>query len=229
MEAIELHAEPRKLTGKKVKLLRQQNIIPGIIYGRHVDPIAVQFDHRELAQALGQAGTSATVLVDVAGGDEPYLAIFRDVQHHPIRRRISHVDLQALSLTETVRVPVNVVIVGEAPAAVEEGGVLMQLLTELDIEALPTSLIPAIEVDVSGLTEIGMGVTIGDIPVPDGVTILNAPDETIVQVTYMAEEELEVEEPTPLETELGLLGEPTEVAEEVEGEEGEIEEEPEEF
>jgi large subunit ribosomal protein L25 len=217
MEAIKLHAEPRTLIGKQVKLLRNQEIIPGVIYGRHIDPIAVQFDQRELSKALGRAGTSAAVQVTVTGSKEPYLTIFRSIQHHPIRRDISHVDLQALSLTETVRVPVNIVIVGEAPAAVEEDGVLIQLLNELDIEALPQALIAYIEVDVSTLTEIGGTITVRDITPPEGVTILNSPDETIVQVTYMAEEALEeIEE---VEAEVALLGKPLEGDDEDDAEE----------
>jgi large subunit ribosomal protein L25 len=222
MEAILLHAEPRTVIGKQVKLLRHEDIVPGVIYGRHIDPIAVQFDQRELNRALGQAGTSAAVQVTVTGRDEPYLTIFRSIQHHAIRRNIIHVDLQALSLTETVRVPVNVVLVGEAPAAEEEEGVLIHILNELNIEALPNALIASIEVDISGLTEIGSAITVGDLTPPEGVRILNAPDETIVQVTFMAEEELE-EEVEMVETELGLLGEPVVVGEEGEAE-GETEE-----
>jgi len=218
MEAIELRAEPRTLVGKQVKLLRHQNIIPGVIYGRHIDPIAVQFDHKELGKALNQAGTSAAVQVVVKGNSEPYLAIFRDIQRHPIRREVSHVDLQALSLTETVRVPVSVTLVGEAPAAEQEGGVLVQPLNELNIEALPSALIATIEVDISGLVEIGDSITVGDIVPPEGVTILNAADEAVVQVTFMAEETLE-EEVEVEEVEVGLLGEEIEVDEEVEDEE----------
>ena len=216
MKAIELRAEPRTLIGKKVKLLRQQEIVPGVVYGRHIDPVAVQFSSKELMSALNRAGTSALVQLEVEGSKEPYLTIFRDVQHHPIRRDVSHVDLQALSLDETVRVPVNVVVVGTAPATVEGEGVLMQLLTELEIEALPTALIAAIEIDVSGLDEVGDTITVADIPVPEGVTILNPPSETIVQITWMVEEVLEEKEELPLEGELGVL--------EVEGEEAAVEE-----
>jgi len=195
MEAIQLNAEPRTLIGKQVKLLRHQDIIPGVIYGRHMDkPIAVQFDYRELLAVLRQAGSSAAVMVQVKGESEPYLVIFRDVQHHPIRRDVRHVDLQALSLEETVRVPVSITLVGDAPAVEEGDGVLMQLMTELEIEALPTALIGTIEIDLSGLTEIGNSITVGDITPPEGVTILSPHDETIVQITHMAEEEVEEEE-----------------------------------
>jgi large subunit ribosomal protein L25 len=218
MQTIELRAEPRTLTGKKAKLLRHQNIVPGVIYGRHIEPIAIQFEYRELLTALNRAGTSAALQLSLEGAEEPYLAIFRDVQHNPIRRDVTHVDLQALSLTETVRVPVNVVLTGSAPATEEAGGVVMQLLTELEIEALPTALIPVIEVDISGLEEIGDLITVGDLTVPEGVEILNAATETIVQITFMAEEDLEPEEPMALEGE--LVGEPLEELGEGELEEG---------
>ena len=226
MESIELHAEPRSVTGKKVKRLRREHVTPGIIYGHHIDPMAVKFSSRHVEQVLGRAGTSTTVQVHIEGEDEPYLAIFRDVQHHPIRRDVIHVDMQALSLEELVRVPVPVITVGEAPAATEAGGVLIQPLNELEIEALPMALIPSIQLDVTGLTEIGDSITVGDIEVPEGVTILNRPDETIVQVTFMEEEKLE--EPQPelelLEGEAAvpLVGEEGEEVELV-GEEGEAE------
>jgi large subunit ribosomal protein L25 len=224
MKAIELRAQPRTLIGKKVKLLRHQDIVPGVVYGRHIDPVAVQFDVKDLMSALHRAGTSAAVQLELEGVDEPYLAIFRDVQHHPIRRDVSHVDLQALSLDETVRVPVNVVVVGVAPATTEGEGVLMQLLTELEIEALPTALIASIEIDVSGMAEVGDTITVGDVIVPEGVTIVTPATETVVQITYMAEEELEEEEVVPLEGELGILG----VEGELEGEEAEFGEQEEE-
>ena len=208
MKAIELRAQPRTLIGKQVKTLRHQALVPGVVYGRHIEPLAVQFDYKELLVALNRAGTSAAVQLQVTGTPEPYLTIFRDIQHHPIRRDVSHVDLQALSLDETVQVSVNVALVGEAPIIVDGEGVLMQLLNEVTIEALPTALIAVIEVDISGLTEVGQTITVGDLVVPEGVTILTSPEDTVVQVTYMAEEEdLEAVSELPLEGELGLLEE----------------------
>ena len=194
MKSIELRAQPRTLIGKQVKLLRHQSIVPGVVYGHNIDPVAVQFDTKELTQALRRAGTSATVQLSVEGTENPYLVIFRDVQHHAIRQDVTHVDLQALSLTETVRVPVSVVLVGEAPAVEEQGGVLMHSLLELEIEALPLDLVPVIEVDISGLTKIGDQITVADLNIPDTITVHNAPDATIVQVTYQAEEQAEAGE-----------------------------------
>ena len=192
MEALELRATPREIVGgKQVKALRREDIVPGIIYGHGIDPIAVQFNSREIAKAITQAGTSSTIQVYVEGVRDPYLAIFRDVQYHITKRNVIHLDLQALNLKETVRVPVSVVLTGESPAVKELDGMLLHILNELEIEALPMALVPSIEVDIAVLTEIGQSITVGDIVVPPGVTILNAPHDIVVQVMYGEEEEKE--------------------------------------
>jgi large subunit ribosomal protein L25 len=188
--------------GKKVKALRHKDIVPGVIYGHGVGSLPVQFDGRELQKAINQAGTSSTIQVYVEGNDDPYLAIFRAVQIHPIKRNVIHLDLQALDVTETVRVPVSVVLIGESPA-LEEGGVLLQILNELEIEALPTALVPQIEVDISVLTEIGQSIAVGDITPPEGVTILNTPSDSVVQISWVAEEEEEEEEAFEFELDAG--------------------------
>lgn len=189
METLELRATPREIIGgTQVKALRREDIVPGIIYGHGIDPIAVQFDSREVEKAINEAGTSSTVQVYVEGTRDPYLAIFRDVQYHTIKRNVIHLDLQALDLKETVRVPVSVVLTGESAAVEDFGGVLLHILNELEIEALPTALVPSIEVDISVLTEIGQSITVGDIVPPPGVTILNAPHEFVAQVIYAEEE-----------------------------------------
>ncbi len=189
METLELRATPREIIGgTQVKALRREDIVPGIIYGHGIDPIAVQFDSREVEKAINKAGTSSTVQVYVEGTRDPYLAIFRDVQYHTIKRNVIHLDLQALDLKETVRVPVSVVLTGESAAVEDFGGVLLHILNELEIEALPTALVPSIEVDISVLTEIGQSITVGDIVPPPGVTILNAPHEFVAQVIYAEEE-----------------------------------------
>jgi len=199
MEALELRAAPRTVVGKKVKLLRHKDIVPGVIYGHGIGSLPVQFDGRELQKAISQAGTSSTIQIYVEGQKDPYLAIFRAVQYHPIKRNVIHLDLQALDITETVRVPVPVVLVGESPAEIDLGGVVLHILNELEIEALPTALVPSIEIDISVLTEIGQSIAVKDLTPPEGVAILNTPNDTIVQVIWAEEEEEEVEEEMGLE------------------------------
>ncbi len=205
MAALELRATPREIIGgTQVKALRREDIVPGVIYGHGIDPIAVQFNSREVEKAISQAGTSSTVQVYVEGVHDPYLAIFRDVQYHVTKRNVIHLDLQALNLKETVRVPVSVVLTGESPAVKDFGGILLQVLNELEIEALPTALVPSIEVDISVLAEIGQSITVGDIVPPPGVKILNAPHEFVAQIIY-AEEEKEEEAPVAEQAEVEVI------------------------
>jgi len=107
METLELRATPRTVVGKQVNALRREGIVPGVIYGHGIEPIPVQFNSREVEKAISKAGTSSTIQVYVEGTQEPYLAIFRDVQYHTLKRNVIHLDLQALNVREVVRVPVR--------------------------------------------------------------------------------------------------------------------------
>jgi len=196
MEALELNATLRTVVGKKVSGLRRESIIPGVIYGHNTDPVAVQFNDRELEKSITKAGTSTTLQVFVEGTKEPYFAIFRDVQYHPIKRNVVHVDLQALNIKETVRLPITLSFIGEAPA-IELGGLLLPHMNEVEVEALPLALVPEIPVDVSVLVEIGQSILVKDLVVPEGITILSEPEDVVVQVTWIAEEEEEELEGAP--------------------------------
>jgi large subunit ribosomal protein L25 len=117
-------------------------------------------------------------------------------------RTIIHVDFQAVSLTETVRADVTVNLVGEAPAVETYMGVLVPSLEQLSIECLPTNLPESIEVDISGLAEIGDNLLVGDISAPEGVEILNDPEDVVVVVIAQAVEEVEEEEELELEEDM---------------------------
>ncbi len=193
MDMIELNAEPRSVIGKQVGALRRQAITPGIIYGSTTTPVPVQFDAKELTRVVQQAGRSSMISVKVAGTPTPYKAIVRDLQFNPIKRTLRHIDLQALSMTETVRLPLHITLTGEAPVT-EEGGMVLQQLNQIEIECLPDDLIHSLEIDISILTEIGQTIYVKDITPPSGITFLTSPEETIVQVTAEASEQQEDEE-----------------------------------
>lgn len=197
MERIQLSASPRTVIGKQVKQLRREALTPGVIYGHGFEPLAVQFASRELEAALMRAGTSTLLYVDVAGVAQPYTVIVRDLQRHPLKRYVTHVDMQALNMSETVRVPVSLVLVGESPAVRDLHGMLLHIITEVEVECLPSALIPAIEVDVSGMKELGAVLTVGDLAVPEGVEILTPADEIVVQVSEPEAEDLEAQTVAP--------------------------------
>jgi len=192
MERIQLSAMPREVIGKQVKHLRDANLIPGVIYGHGFEPLPVQFAARELELVLQRAGTSTLLNIEVAGNPQPYTVIVRDVQRHPLKRYVTHVDMQALNMAETVRVAIPVVLSGESPAVRDLHGMLLHLITEVEVEGLPSALIPAIEVSVSDLTELGAALTVGALAIPEGLKILTPAEEIVVQVSMPEEEEEEV-------------------------------------
>ena len=207
MERIQLSAMPREVIGKQVKHLRDANLIPGVIYGHGFEPLPVQFAARELELVLQRAGTSTLLNIEVAGTSQPYTVIVRDVQRHPLKRYVTHVDMQALNMAETVRVAIPVVLSGESPAVRDLHGMLLHLITEVEVEGLPSALIPAIEVNVSGLTELGAALTVGALAIPEGLKILTPAEEIVVQVSMPEEEEEEevkaaVEPAAPAEVEV---------------------------
>ncbi len=212
MEQLKLQATPRTVIGKQVKQLRRAGLLPGIIYGSSIEPLAVQFDAREARSIANQAGSSSLINVYVAGTPTPYSVIIRDVQWDYLKRVLIHLDLQALSMTEKVRIQISINLVGDAAAVEELGGVLLHLVNEVDVECLPSALVPAIAVDISELTQIGDSISVKDIVVPEGIEILTDAEETVVQISAVVEEVEEVEE-IVVELEAGEV--------EVIGEEGE--------
>jgi large subunit ribosomal protein L25 len=193
MDEVIIKANHRQVVGKKVKVLRRDGILPAVVYGQKVESIPISLDMREASRILERISPSALVVVDVDG--EQHYTLVRDKQRNPIRGTILHVDFQAVSLDETVRADLNIKIVGEAPAVETYLGIVVPSLEQLSIECLPKDLPDSIEVDISGLNEIGDSLLVGDLVAPDGVEILSDPEDVVVVViAQAAEEEVEEEE-----------------------------------
>lgn len=223
MEEVVIQANRREVIGKKVKRLRRDGLLPAVVYGHNIEPIPITLDMREGSRTLEKLSPSALVVVDVDG--EQHYTLVRDKQRNPVMKTIIHVDFQAVSLTETVRADLNINIVGEAPAIETYLGILVPSLEQLSIECLPGNLPDRIDVDVSGLTEIGDSLLVSDLIVPDGVEILSDPEDVVVVVIAQAAEE-EVEEEEEVELEEGVEPEVVERGKlEEEEEEEETEEE----
>jgi len=222
MEKVVIPAEKRKVTGKQVKALRREGKLPAVLYGYGIDPMSIVLDAHEASRTLARASSSTLVTISLDGKEYPTLV--REKQLDYIRNSLIHVDFLAVSLTEKITASVGVHVVGEAPAVKEYGAILVTGLTELEVECLATDLPERFTVDVSGLTEISSGVYVKDVVPPDGVEILNDPEEVLVVATAMVEEEIEEEEEELLEGE-EELEEPEVIGRGKEEEEGEGEEE----
>lgn len=227
MDQIKLSAARRNRFGKKVAQLRREEKLPAILYGKSIDkPIAVTLDLAETSKALREASQSTLITVDIEG--EELTTLVRDYQIDFVRGTLQHVDFLVVSLTETVRANVAVVVEGEAPIILEEGGLLVTGLESVEVESLPQNLPERFLVDVTSLTSFGSTLQVKDLDVPADVTILSDPEELLVVATAPAVEE--IEEPLVDEDELeegaegdeeGTEGEAAESTEDASAEESE--------
>jgi large subunit ribosomal protein L25 len=187
-----IEAQPREEIGKRVKHLRQAGQVPCIIYGPKTDPVPVALDTRALADILAEAG--GTSVVDVKVGKDTHQVLVRDVQRDILRGDLMHVDFYAVDMEQVTRVEVPVVLLGESPIVASRAAISMQGVTSILVEGLPMDLINEVTVDMEELTEIGMGVTVGDLYVPSKLTVITDSSELVVKIDYMAIEEEEEEE-----------------------------------
>ncbi|HNR01152.1 MAG TPA: 50S ribosomal protein L25 [Anaerolineaceae bacterium] len=202
MEQLVINATKRETIGKKVKALRRESKLPGVIYGHKVDSVPVIMDQKEATTVLNKATSSSIVIVKLDGKD--IATLIRERQRDYIRNSYLHVDFQAVSLTETIRTEVNIELTGVAPAVKDYSGILVEGLTSIHVEALPTDLPEKFIIDISVLKEIGDTILVKDIVVSDKVSILSPLEDMVVLVTAPeAEEEItpeaEGEEPEVIE------------------------------
>ena len=188
MEKVVLKANKRDVTGKQVKAMRRDGKLPAVIYGRHVEPIAIMLDAHTAGLALSKLTSSSLVTIDVDGKE--FSALVRERQRDYIKDKLTHVDFLAVNLDEKIRTNVRVTLTGISPAVKDYNGVLVQNLERLEVECLPTDLPERINVDISILKQIGDGIRVHDVDamLTDKVVILNDPDDMVAVVTMAKEE-----------------------------------------
>lgn len=204
-DKITLALESRALTGKKVNRLRRAGILPATVYGKGVGPFAVQVEARTFQDVYRHAGRTTLVELQIPG-QEKVSAFIHALQRHPVSRAIIHADFHVVDLRIEITVAVPIHIVGTS-ALVERGDALLnQVLTTLDVLALPAELPPYIEVDISGLDSFDKTIHVRDIALPGKGTIETPEDELVVSLTPTRPEEPEEAEAeageTPAEPEL---------------------------
>ncbi|MFP3852979.1 MAG: 50S ribosomal protein L25 [Anaerolineales bacterium] len=192
MSEYTIQANERTAIGKKVRAIRRQGMVPGVLYGHGVDGQPIQMDTKEAEQLLSDV--SASTLIDLKVDGSEHKVLVRDVQRDVIKRNLMHIDFLKVAMDVAIRTTVPVELVGEAPAAHELGGILVTGVTEIEVEALPEDLPDRILVDLEPLKEIDDAISIADLYLGDGVTVLTDPSENVAHVIYMAEEEEEEED-----------------------------------
>ncbi|BCV20026.1 50S ribosomal protein L25/general stress protein Ctc [Moorella sp. Hama-1] len=202
MQAQTVRVDLRPQTGKQsARRLRRQGKLPGVLYGKKAGNLAVVIPGRELEHILATEGENALLKLKITGGDQEkeFAAVIREIQRHPIKGNLTHVDFYQVSLEDKLKATVPVVLEGEA-RGVKEGGILQHGAREIEVESLPGDLPESIVVDVSSLG-IGEHLTVGDIKVPAGVKVLSDPDTIVaLVVTTRAADTGTTEETSPAET-----------------------------
>lgn len=188
MKQINLKVEKRKVFGKKLKALRRDGILPGNVYGKDIESTAVQLPVKEFQAVYDEVGSSGVVYLDLDGKSRPVL--IHALAYDYVNRQPLHADFFQVNLKEKVRTTVPLEVVGEANAVTEKVGMLMQPVSEVEVEALPTELPEHLEIDVTDLTAVGDQKMLSDVKVPSGVTILT-PDQVIASIAELVSEEAE--------------------------------------
>jgi len=194
MSELKLDAQPRSLTGRKVRQLRAKGLVPVVVYGNNQPAVNLQVSARNMESILHHGGFSQLVQVNVQGGGV-HNVLVREIQRHPVSHAFTHVDLYAVNMSEKQHTSVPVVSVGK-PTAMLTGLMVLQEKDTIEIEALPSDIPASIEVDITEL-DLERPITLADLPKISGVTYLGEDHEHIF---VLMQPRVEVEE-VPAEAE----------------------------
>jgi large subunit ribosomal protein L25 len=185
-ERVKLVVQNRAILGSaESRRLRRQGLIPGVLYGQE-RPVAISVAERDLRHALTGVGGTNAVLDVVVDGGKAHASVLKEYQQHPVRGTITHVDLQEVRLDQPIHATVPLHLVGEA-AGTKEGGVLTQVVTELNVEALPMEVPASVDFDISAL-HIGDSAHLSQVALPAGVKLLDDGDNVFASVAQPTRE-----------------------------------------
>lgn len=197
MENLELKGKIREGRGKGVsRRLRKAGLIPGILYGGEKN-LPVIINQKDMMNILKQGGENIIFLFSIEGenGVNNRKVMIKEIQRHPLKSAIFHVDLMEISMDRKIKVNIPVRIFGESIGIANKGGILSHLTREIEIECLPGLIPDEIKIDISPL-DIGDSIHIRDIKIAKDIKILNNPNETVITVTApeVKKEEIKTEE-----------------------------------
>lgn len=191
MAEIKMNAAKRDLVGRKVKNIRKQGQIPANIYGKKIKSQSLSIDKKEFEKVFDQAGETGIVQLSVEGDKETHPVMIQNLQRHPVSDEILHVDLRQVILTEKITAKIPVEMTGEAPAAAQKLGILIQNISEIEVEALPLDLPEKFAVDVSSLVNVGDEILVKDLSVDKSKVELKVEENLVVaKIEPLAAEEV---------------------------------------
>jgi large subunit ribosomal protein L25 len=199
----QLDAKSRAANGsREARRLRRSQRVPGVLYGGDGEPLSFDVDARELRLALARAGAVLDLSID---GAKATPVVLKEAQRHPVKGETVHVDLLRVRLDRAIHAVVALELAGvDSAPGVREGGIMEQITRELNIEALPTAIPEAIVHEVGEL-QIGETIMLSAVTAPEGVTLLDDPEETVLAT--LTAPRLQTESDTEIEGETEVVGE----------------------
>ena len=195
-----LLAEKRDIVGKKVKKLRGRGKLPGVVYGKGVEPELVSVGAKEFRRLYHEVGGNTLVLLEI--NEDKHNVLIHEPARNPVTDEEVHVDFYRVNMSEKITTEVPLHFEGEAPAVHNLEGTLIRPLDNVQVECLPGDLPHALEISLDSLEDFEAAIHVSDLSVPEGVEILNDPEEVLAKVEPpRSEEELEELEETPAEEE----------------------------
>ncbi|MCU0259439.1 MAG: 50S ribosomal protein L25 [Ilumatobacteraceae bacterium] len=183
--------------------MRRDDMIPAVVYGQGMEPISIAVNRRDLRHALS-GGAGVNTVLDLTIDGTVYPAIVKEMQRHPVRRTVAHVDFVQVNLSEEITVSIPVRLEGEARDVTDNGGIVDPAVDTIEVSTRPRDIPDEIVIDISAM-QMDSVIRLGDLPMPAGVTALGDPEMPVVTVLLTSREE------------------PAEAAAEAEGEAGEAE------
>ncbi len=194
-ETLSLALQPREITGKYVKRLRKEGILPLGICGRGVEPYPAQIDEREFMRVINKAGFTGLIEITMPG-KKKQAAFLQELQRHPVTGRPVHADLKVVDVNRPIEVEVPVVAQGENPLVDKGHALLNQLVTSLLVRTLPAHVPHQFDVDITTLTDFDQHIYVRDLQVSDDVEILVEGDIVLMSLAHPKVEVEETAEPT---------------------------------
>jgi large subunit ribosomal protein L25 len=195
-----LDADLRTVIGKKVRQLRKQGLIPATVYGKGFAPVSISVADRTFTTIYRRAGKTA--LIDLSIDGKMTSVFVQEVQRHPLKRNIIHIDFKAVDLKVAIQIEVPITTVGESPITARGDALVNHVLNTVLVEALPAELPQHIEVDVSSLDDLEKTILVSDLPTASSYKILTDPSQVLITLTPVRAAAEEEAEETPAEPEL---------------------------
>lgn len=197
MDRVTLQAEPRSITGRQVKSLRRQGLVPAVVYGHSFEPLSIQVPIKELERVYTEAGESTVVYLNVGGQDHP--TIIHDIIRDALSDKFLHADFYKVRLDEKIHAKIHLNFIGESPAVKGLGGILIKNMSEIEVEGFPQDLPHQIDVDISGLTELKSHIQVKDLAISNKLEVKAVPEAIVALVQEpISEEELKAQLEAPV-------------------------------